>query len=208
MKAILQTYTSIELKKMISQSNIKGYSKLKKNELIDLMTKTEHIHKFKDIKPKEKKSKSVATKAPVEKPKPKAPAEKKKEPNKKDEKEFSKNLLKRYNELKEEKAINGILANYNTKGKKNKGFLIINQLEQIRKPEFLNSLEKVAGKRGIQNTIVNANNYKNQIIKALYLDSIEDRGIYKKIFRTTSKFISNVREVEFRGRRARDKARK
>ncbi len=55
MKDILNTYTLTELKKIISQSNIKRYSKLKKNELIELMTKDEHVNKFKHIKEKGKK---------------------------------------------------------------------------------------------------------------------------------------------------------
>lgn len=74
MKTILNTYTVTELKKFISQNNIKGYSKLKKDELIKLMTKAEHINKFKHIKPKEKKEKPAPKKkeeAPKKKVEPK-----------------------------------------------------------------------------------------------------------------------------------------
>ena len=44
------THTVAGLKKMISSYNIKGYSKLKKPALIDLMTSPQHINKFRGIK--------------------------------------------------------------------------------------------------------------------------------------------------------------
>lgn len=50
---ILSTYTAPELKKLISATNIKGYSKLKKEGLIKLMLREEHVDKFKSIKKKE-----------------------------------------------------------------------------------------------------------------------------------------------------------
>jgi hypothetical protein len=52
MKEILETYKLAELKKMIRATNITGYSKLKKDELITLMTREENIDRFKSIKPK------------------------------------------------------------------------------------------------------------------------------------------------------------
>jgi len=52
MKEILQTYKLPELKKMVRATNITGYSKLKKDELIKLMIRPEHIARFKSIKPK------------------------------------------------------------------------------------------------------------------------------------------------------------
>lgn len=52
MKEILETYKLPELKKMIRATNITGYSKLKKDELIKLMIRPEHIERFKSIKPK------------------------------------------------------------------------------------------------------------------------------------------------------------
>lgn len=55
MRDILKTYTTIELKKLIKNSNICNYSKLKKEGLIDLMLQPEHIGLFKDIQPKSKK---------------------------------------------------------------------------------------------------------------------------------------------------------
>ena len=51
---ILNSYSLKELKKIISSTNIKGYSKMKKDEIIKLMMKQEHKDKFKDIKKKEK----------------------------------------------------------------------------------------------------------------------------------------------------------
>ena len=50
MKDVLMTHTVAGLKKMISSYNIKGYSKLKKPALIDLMTSPQHINKFRGIK--------------------------------------------------------------------------------------------------------------------------------------------------------------
>ncbi len=97
MKDILNTYTTTELKKLISQynkslGNVVGYSKLKKGQLIELMTKAENVDKFKNIKakvPKEtvkKAVKKVETKQPpikkVEPPKPAPKPVKKVEPPK------------------------------------------------------------------------------------------------------------------------------
>ena len=47
---ILKTYTLDELRKEISKTNIKGYSKLKKLDLIELMLK--YKDRFKHLKPK------------------------------------------------------------------------------------------------------------------------------------------------------------
>ena len=60
MKDILNTYSVKELKQFISKFNkslgaVRGYSKMKKAELIELMTKAENIGKFKNIKPKPRK---------------------------------------------------------------------------------------------------------------------------------------------------------
>ena len=52
MEDILEGYTVKELRQFISKTNIKRYSTLKKDELIKLMTKKEHIAKFKKIKRK------------------------------------------------------------------------------------------------------------------------------------------------------------
>lgn len=59
LKGVLESYTAPELKRMIREANITGYSKLKKDELIKLMTRAEHKHNFDSIgfkqerKPKE-----------------------------------------------------------------------------------------------------------------------------------------------------------
>jgi len=50
MRDILNSYNVRELKKEISKTNIKGYSKMKKNDVIDLMMKNEE--KFKNMKMK------------------------------------------------------------------------------------------------------------------------------------------------------------
>jgi len=52
MKDILNTYKLPELKKMVRATNITGYSKLTKDQLITLMTRPEHIDRFKSIKSK------------------------------------------------------------------------------------------------------------------------------------------------------------
>jgi hypothetical protein len=52
MKDILNTYKLPELKKMVRATNITGYSKLTKDQLITLMTRPEHIDRFKSIKAK------------------------------------------------------------------------------------------------------------------------------------------------------------
>ncbi len=59
MRDILNSYTTAELRKHISTYNkslgaVKGYSKMKKAQLIDLMTKKENVNKFKSIKMKPK----------------------------------------------------------------------------------------------------------------------------------------------------------
>ncbi len=55
MRAIFESYTAPELKRIIRASNITNYSKLKKEGLIDLMMRSEHIERFKDLQPKEKR---------------------------------------------------------------------------------------------------------------------------------------------------------
>jgi len=52
---ILRTYSGPELKRMIRATNITGYSKLKKEELITLMMRAEHKERFKTIQPKSKR---------------------------------------------------------------------------------------------------------------------------------------------------------
>ena len=65
------------LKQMISAYNIKGYSKMKKPELVDLMTSKEHINKFRNIKAKGGMPKKEKVKPP---PPPKTPPPKKGKP--------------------------------------------------------------------------------------------------------------------------------
>lgn len=57
MRDILETYTATELRKFISEANIKGITKMKKPELIKEMTKPKHINRFKHIKKKGEKQK-------------------------------------------------------------------------------------------------------------------------------------------------------
>jgi len=64
MRDILNSYTTAELRKHISKFNkslglVKGYSKMKKADLINLMTKKENVDKFKSIKMKPKKERTT-----------------------------------------------------------------------------------------------------------------------------------------------------
>ena len=59
MKEVLMSHTVASLKKMVSAYNIKGYSKMKKPALIDLMTSKEHKNKFSGIKARVKAPKLV-----------------------------------------------------------------------------------------------------------------------------------------------------
>ena len=52
---ILNSYSLPELKKIIRATNITGYSKLKKAELVKLMLSDEHKQKFKGLQKREKR---------------------------------------------------------------------------------------------------------------------------------------------------------
>ena len=82
-KEILISHPVSVLKKEISKTNIKGYSKMRKLELIDLMMKPEHAGKFShikkgaayipgDLKPIKKDKKIVIKRTPKPAPAPKA----------------------------------------------------------------------------------------------------------------------------------------
>ena len=69
MESILKTHSVTDLKKEISKTNIKGYSKMKKDEVIKLMLKNQE--RFKHIKTKEVKPRAKPVKKevkPVKKP--------------------------------------------------------------------------------------------------------------------------------------------
>ena len=66
---ILNSHSVSTLKKEISKTNIKGYSKMKKAEIISLMMKPEHSKRFSHIKMKDK---TVIKKEPKKEEKPKA----------------------------------------------------------------------------------------------------------------------------------------
>jgi len=65
-KEILNTHSVETLRKEISKANIKGYSKMKKKELIELMLKTPQ--RFSHIKPKEKKPRAKPAPKPASRP--------------------------------------------------------------------------------------------------------------------------------------------
>ena len=60
MKDILNSHSVSTLKKEISKTNIKGYSKMKKNEIVNLMLKNKD--RFTHIKMNDKKSNQVVKK--------------------------------------------------------------------------------------------------------------------------------------------------
>ena len=66
--AILNSHPVSVLKKEISKTNIKGYSKMKKPELIVLMMKAENKPRFKHIKMREGKSEPAPKKKQKKKP--------------------------------------------------------------------------------------------------------------------------------------------
>lgn len=51
-RKILDTYSIPELKRIIRATNITGYSKLNKNQLLDLMIRPENLERFNSMKPK------------------------------------------------------------------------------------------------------------------------------------------------------------
>jgi len=80
MRDILNSYSVTELRKFISSSNIKGYGKMKKKEIVDLMVKKENVDKFKHIKMKPKKERKAPKKKEPKKEAPKKEAPKKEAP--------------------------------------------------------------------------------------------------------------------------------
>jgi len=79
-KEILESHPVSVLKKEISKTNIKGYSKMKKSGIVSLMLKPEHSKRFSHIKKAETKGKKEA---------PKKEAPKKEEPKKEEPKKES-----------------------------------------------------------------------------------------------------------------------
>jgi len=155
-KEILSTYTAPELKKLISSTNIKGYSKLKKDGLIKLMLREEHIDKFKSIKkkemrtgdPKEKeaKAKSKLLKEFKKRAKPAVKAFELKE----DQKKLTKALEKKFPKKKEEepkkednllKNLKKFIDEYNTNEIKKQN-LTKENLKKYTNPYF-EKLEKI-----------------------------------------------------------------
>jgi len=61
-KEILESHPVSVLKKEISKTNIKGYSKMKKSGIVSLMLKPEHSKRFSHIKKAETKGKKEAPK--------------------------------------------------------------------------------------------------------------------------------------------------
>jgi len=103
MRDILNSYTTTELRKFISTYNkslgaVRGYSKMKKADLVNLMTKKEHIDKFKSIKMKPKTERTTtktATKTTTKtQPKKQTTTTPKEEPKKEDQETIEDNQRK------------------------------------------------------------------------------------------------------------------
>lgn len=168
----LKKMTVPALKKEISKQNIKRYSKLKKEELIILMISTEHKDKFEHLIKIDEEIKTQPIKTD-------------------DEKEFIKQFLLKYNEYVKIHGIKGkIFSSGNIKG-----YVIVNELDRLIMPKFINEMNDLIGKTQTPNIIVNSNNYKQQIIKSLYFDSIKDKGFYKIALKQSNKFISEVKNI-------------
>ena len=109
-KEILESHPVSVLKKEISKTNIKGYSKMKKSGIVSLMLKPEHSKRFSHIKKAEKKGKKEAPKKIIIKrtPKPAAPEKKRMLSPLEDIKEYLNNVnSKEYKLLKANKNPSG-----------------------------------------------------------------------------------------------------
>ena len=103
MKDILNSHSVSTLKKEISKTNIKGYSKMKKNEIVNLMLKNKD--RFTHIKMNDKKSNQVVKKetTKVEPKKMKKFIVKKKEEPKVEPKKMKKFIVKKKEKPKPKK---------------------------------------------------------------------------------------------------------
>ena len=86
MKEILNSHPLKNLRLAVKNSNIKGYSKMNKSQLIDVMLKPQHRNDFKDVKiyvkpekKREKKEKIFEKSSPKQEKKPEQKPEKKPE---------------------------------------------------------------------------------------------------------------------------------
>ena len=61
-REILESHSVTVLKKEIGKTNIRGYSKMKKSEVIELMMKPEHKDRFHHIQMAEKKERKSPAK--------------------------------------------------------------------------------------------------------------------------------------------------
>ena len=121
-KEILNSYSVVELRKEVSKTNIKGYSKMKKSEVVELMMKPNNKPKFHHIKVKTKAKAAPPAPAPKktykfkkkEKAKPApAPAKPKSAAKPKVASDKAAELVKRVKSLEER---HGIDKEYRIKG--------------------------------------------------------------------------------------------
>jgi len=166
-KEILRSHPVTILRKEISKTNIKGYSKMKKNEVIELMLKAENKEKFKHIKMAKKKQR-VKTESKKEAPKKAEPVKAepvkakpvKAKPNKKRQeiKEKLKELLSQFtdqtennggDELFELSGAGDFIKTLSSIKSKDKDIIELKKL--VRENKYKVSFEggKVKGKQGV-----------------------------------------------------------
>ena len=192
---ILNNMTVSQLKKEISKHNIKQYSKLKKSDLIALITSVEHRNKFLHLNNEETKNKSQ-TPIPAprkKKPQPPIPAPRKKNPQppipaprpiKKND--FSQIIIEknsipkkvftpkfginfRINKIERKNFIDEVLKHY--RGEKSfvkdrTGFVVLKKIDTIRK----NLIDKGNLSSDQSTLLVNLNAYRQEILENLYYD--------------------------------------
>ena len=145
MKEILMSHPISTLRKEISNQNIKGYSKLKKAELVALMLKTPQ--RFKHIKMRVKPKKEAPKPAPKKEEPKKKPTPKKKKKIKLIKKEEPKPAPKKKPTPKKKPAPKG--KKLRRKGDENKFIKIVDDPEEEgklkvkAKPELYESIENV-----------------------------------------------------------------
>lgn len=147
-KEILNSHSVDTLRKEVSKANIKGYSKMKKKELIELMLKTPE--RFSHIKPKEKQPRAKPAPKPRAKPAPK-PKPKPQSANEGEEK-FKKIVSNFISKLDTINKIAGKeeIKKYKTKNElkemSDKFFKIKEEIDELKEKINTDQLEKIGEK--------------------------------------------------------------
>jgi len=177
MKDIFKSHSVTVLKKEISKTNIKGYSKMKKAEVIELMIKNKD--KFSYIKMAEKKERKKAPAKPKVKVKPekkpdKVKVKQEKKPEKKDEDE---DLIENWN-----KPISNVLLeqNYKNINKKIVGiierqkFVSLDRLINLFKPDLMKKLFNKYKGQFVLDGLINFVKYNDNYNRRIQFDKFKD----------------------------------